>query len=67
MKKSCVCSSNLSFWTQMNFLKFEFRISKLLRVSARPGQTLGKPGAINELGSCFHGKPWIPCQARNDR
>jgi hypothetical protein len=34
--------------------------------SLSPQVVSGEQGTIKEIGSCFHGKPWIPHQVRND-
>ncbi|MEW6410495.1 MAG: hypothetical protein AB1488_10385, partial [Nitrospirota bacterium] len=64
----------------LNSLELRVRSLELLRGSLlwqhnRHSRESGNPDAVpakggnytKELDSCFHRKPWIPCQARNDK
>jgi hypothetical protein len=48
-------------------LSFPSRIKHGVNSSGNPGSVPAKAGIYKELGSCFHRKPWIPDQVRDDR
>lgn len=45
MKKSCVCSSNLSFWTQMNADFQDFKYKLLTKGAGMTSAGIGPSGA----------------------